>query len=72
MQLPNMTGIYHDGVWQLGSGPDEVDVPGGPLYWDNGDVHSITLPVNGGTAAIRASRRAGVELDDRVRIGASI
>ncbi len=70
--LPNGPGIYHDGIWQLGVGPDQVDFPEGTIFWDRSDAHSITLTVSGGTVAIRASRGAGVDFDDLRLIGGSI
>jgi hypothetical protein len=72
VSLPNGDGVYHDGLWQLGVGPDQVDVPGGPIHWDRNDAHSITLAVSGGTVAIRASRVAGVEFEELRRTGGSV
>jgi hypothetical protein len=66
------TGIYHDGLWQLGSGPDEVDIGWGTVYWDQSDLHSLTFGIADGTVAIRASRLAGVGLDELEQIGVSI
>lgn len=68
----SVNGFYHDGLWQLGDGPEQVDAGGNAIYWDRSDLHSITFAAEGGTLAVRASRLSGVELGDLERVGASI
>jgi hypothetical protein len=59
---------YHDGIWKLGSGPDERHVARGTvLHWDRSDVHSLAVAAKGRVFAVRGARSRGVELADLVR-----
>lgn len=65
-------GVYHDGLWKLGPGPDEQQAGDLLIHWDSGNVHSITFPQEGRVVGIRGSRNRGVGLEELMNVAKSL
>jgi hypothetical protein len=68
-----MSGVYHDGMWAIGSGSDEHPVADGSatVYWNREAVHSITVQTDTWTVGVRAPR-ALVDIGELVQVVASV
>jgi hypothetical protein len=71
--LPHATTIYHDGMWDVGPGPDQRSFPPDIImHWEGSEYHSITLRTAKATYGIRGSKRRGVDLDQLILIARSL
>jgi hypothetical protein len=66
-------GVYHDGMWMPGPGPDEVRFePNGTAHWGRDLVHSITIHTEEGVFGVRAPRMSVPHLDTLVQIMSTV
>jgi hypothetical protein len=70
--VADATAVYHDGIWQLGSGPEARQAGQVIVHWSRDDVHSITIAVDGTFYAVRGARSKGVSLDELARVARSL
>jgi hypothetical protein len=64
-----MPGVYHDGMWMPGPGPEEVKFePNGTAHWGRDLVHSITMHTSEGVFGLRAPRTSVPHLESLVQI----
>lgn len=63
--------VYHDGQWQPGPGPEQVDLATGPLHWDRRE-HSITMRTERGVFAVRGPQQDIPEPGELVQVLSSV
>jgi hypothetical protein len=67
------SGVYHDGMWMPGPGPDEVKFePNGTAHWGRDFVHSITVHTEEGVFGLRVPRASVPHLDTLVEIMSTV
>jgi hypothetical protein len=69
-----ITAQYYDGMWTRSPNDDgELLLPSGDqLHWDTSNVHALVFRVGDLTVGLRASRLAGVNLEELIRVASSL
>lgn len=70
--VPNVTALYHDGMWVPGPGEDQQNVGPGVLHWERAVAHSLTVHAPDGVYAIRGGKRIGAGIDELVKVAKSL
>ncbi len=60
--------VYHDGLWMLGQGAEQLDMGDVVVHWDSSTLHSITARWDGGTCAVRGPKGRGVGYDELINV----
>ena len=68
--IGDLSGVYHDGMWAVGPGPDERRVGKVVFHWGTGVVHSVTVGANGTTYGIRGP--SAISRDELTAVAASL
>jgi len=65
-------GTYYDGMWNVGQGREQADVPGASLYWDTTAAHSLVVDSDDGRRIAVSAGKAQISADELVRIADSL
>jgi hypothetical protein len=68
LSIVGIEAIYHDGLWMLGQGAEQLEMGDVIVHWDSSALHSITARWDGGTCAVRGPKGRGVGYDELIKV----